>query len=130
MLTGVLNFIPYAGSVVGVVLPSLVAFAQSGSVSLGLWTLGLLVVLQVLLGSVVEPRIIGESFDLPALVVLAALAFWTALWGLAGAVLAVPMTPILVVILAEFETTRPIAILLTSDGEVDSTRADGTDGVA
>jgi predicted PurR-regulated permease PerM len=51
-------------------------------------------------------------------VVLLALAFWSALWGVPGALLAVPMTASLVLVLSEIEGTRPIAVMLSASGRI------------
>jgi len=60
----------------------------------------------------------GRAFNLSPFVVLLALAFWSALWGLPGALLAVPLTASLVLVLAEIPTARPIAVLLSASGKV------------
>jgi len=60
----------------------------------------------------------GRAFNLSPFVVLLSLAFWSTLWGLPGALLAVPMTASLVLVLAEINATRPIGIMLSSSGQV------------
>jgi predicted PurR-regulated permease PerM len=60
----------------------------------------------------------GRAFNLSPLVVLLALAFWGALWGVPGAILAVPLTSSLVIVLAEIGATRPAAIMLSANGRV------------
>ena len=69
-------------------------------------------------GNVLEPKMIGKSVNLSSFVVLVALVFWTTLWGLPGAILSVPLTSVLVIILAASEGARPLAIMLSTDGEV------------
>jgi predicted PurR-regulated permease PerM len=59
----------------------------------------------------------GESLNLSAVVVLLALAIWGTLWGIVGAFLAAPITVMLMIVLAQFPTTRWIAILLSADGK-------------
>ena len=49
---------------------------------------------------------------------LLALVVWSAIWGLAGAILAVPLTSIVTIVLAAFPSTRPIAVLASRDGEI------------
>jgi len=51
-------------------------------------------------------------------VILVSLTVWTALWGMPGAFLAVPVTASIVMLLAEFDGTRPIAVLLSKKGQV------------
>ena len=61
----------------------------------------------------------GDSMNLSALVVILALSVWGALWGGVGAFLSAPLTVIIMIILAQFETTRWIAVLLSADGNPD-----------
>ncbi|WP_299651079.1 AI-2E family transporter [uncultured Jannaschia sp.] len=118
VLIAFLNYIPYIGSLLGVLFPVLLSLAQFGT----LWMAGLVLitlsVAQILVGGYLEPRMMGRAFNLSPLAVLLALAFWSALWGLPGAFLAVPMTASLVLIFAEIEVTRPIAVMLSSSGHV------------
>lgn len=118
VLIAFLNYVPYIGSLVGVMFPVLLSLAQFGT----LWMSGVVLVLltaaQVFVGGFLEPRMMGRAFNLSPFVVLLALAFWTTLWGLPGAVLAVPMTASLVLVLAEIRATRPIAVMLSASGRV------------
>lgn len=118
VLIGVLNYVPYVGSVLGVALPSLVATAQFGDFTGPILLVVLLSLAQLAIGAVMEPRMMGRAFNLSPFVVVLALVIWSTLWGAAGAVLAVPMTSSLVIILAEFTVTRPFAIMLSADGRV------------
>jgi predicted PurR-regulated permease PerM len=61
----------------------------------------------------------ANSLNLSAFAILASLATWSALWGISGAFLAVPLTACIAMVLAEFEGTRPIAVLLSKTGRVD-----------
>jgi predicted PurR-regulated permease PerM len=71
-----------------------------------------LITVQFLLGNYVEPRFVGRQVNLSPLVVLVALSVWTALWGIPGAILAVPMTSVVAIVLSSFDSTRFIAVLL------------------
>ncbi|MCB1883075.1 MAG: AI-2E family transporter [Geminicoccaceae bacterium] len=118
VLIAFLNYIPYVGSLVGVLFPVLLSLAQFGSLGLTFLSLVLLTAAQVYVGNVLEPRLMSRAFNLSPFVVVLALAVWSALWGLPGAILAVPMTSILLIVLAEVEATRPIAIMLSANGKV------------
>lgn len=113
-----LNYIPYLGSLVGVLFPTMLSLAQFGSLLMAGVTLALLTAAQVLVGAYLEPRMMGRAFNLSPFAVLLALAFWSTLWGLPGAVLAVPMTASLVLVLAAFRITRPAAVMLSSSGRI------------
>lgn len=107
-----LNYIPYVGSLLGVLLPVALSLAQFGSFATTLILATLLIGAQTYVGNVLEPRMIGRQLNLSPFVVLAALSFWTALWGVPGAILAIPMTSMVAIVLAGFESTRFLAILL------------------
>ncbi len=92
--------------------------AQYGSIDKIIIVLISLTASQMFMGGVVEPRLLGRSMNLSPFVVLISLTVWYALWGVGGAILAVPMTSVVVIILAEFQPTRPIAILLSQDGHI------------
>jgi AI-2 transport protein TqsA len=124
VLIGVLNYIPYVGSMVGVAFPVLLTAAQFGSIETIVIVLISLTASQMFMGGVVEPRLLGRSMNLSPFVVLISLTVWYALWGIGGAILAVPMTSVVVIILAEFKPTQPLAILLSQDGHIaDKTRS-------
>lgn len=116
IIIGLLNYIPYIGSIVGVAFPALFAIAQFGNLSVPLIIIALLTVAQTVIGNYVEPKMLGKSLNLSAFAIMMALSFWTALWGIPGAILAVPFTTIMMLILAERPSTRPIAALLSDDG--------------
>lgn len=117
-LIAILNYIPYVGSVLGVSFPTLAAAAQFGDFTGPILLATLLTVVQIGVGAILEPKMMGRAFNLSPFMVVLALVVWSALWGVPGAVLAVPMTASLMIVLAEFPATRPIAIMLSADGRV------------
>ncbi|MFV0360256.1 AI-2E family transporter [Tropicimonas sp.] len=110
---GVLNYIPYVGSVLGVAFPVILSLAQFGSLPETLALMALLTFAQFFMGNIIEPRVIGKQLNLSPFVVLIALSVWGALWGIPGAILAVPMTSVIVIVCEGFPETRFIAILLS-----------------
>lgn len=111
VLAFLLNFIPYVGSVVSTLLPLPLAFAQYDS----WWQIVAVVVLpgvvQLLIGNVVEPIVQGGQLDLHPVTILLALGVWGTLWGVPGMFLAAPITAVMKIVFARFETTRPVADL-------------------
>jgi AI-2 transport protein TqsA len=71
-------------------------------------------------GNIIQPRMTGDSLNISVLVVFLSLVFWGKLWGGPGAFLAVPMTVMLMIVLAQFPSTRWIAVLLSNNGNPDS----------
>ncbi|MDP1930254.1 MAG: AI-2E family transporter [Gammaproteobacteria bacterium] len=122
LLIFLLNFIPTIGSIVATIFPSLMALAQSND-GFGLFFVTLLAIasLQILIGNIIEPRITGQSLNLSPIVILFNLALWGAIWGVPGMFLCVPLLIITTIVLAHFPKTRPIAILLSSDGRLNIT---------
>ena len=59
----------------------------------------------------------GRSLNIDPVVVLVSLAFWSAIWGVTGAFLSTPLTVMAMVILAQFDGSRWIAVILSADGE-------------
>jgi AI-2 transport protein TqsA len=112
----VVGFIPIIGGALGVLAPPLFALVQFDKP----WrALILLVVLQCMgfaIGNVIYPRMQGKSLNIDPIAVLLSLAFWGAIWGLPGMFLSTPLTVSAMIILAQFEGVRWIAVLLSSDG--------------
>ena len=118
LLAAFLNFIPYIGSVLGVLFPAIMALVQFGDAATLLSLLVALTVVQFLIGNFLDPWVMGSSLNLSPFAILSSLAAWSELWGVAGAFLAVPITAIVVIVLSEFPGARPIAVLLSRDGRL------------
>ncbi len=115
----ILNYIPVLGSLIGVVFPALLVLVQFGSFGQFFAVVVLLALIQIGVGNVVEPRLMGSSLNLSPLAIIASLAVWGGLWGIAGMFLCVPITVIVMIACAQFESTRPLAVLLSADGRLD-----------
>lgn len=98
LLGMLLRFIPYVGVWVAAALPISLAFAISDGWSMALWTIGVFLALELVLAYVVEPWLYGKSVGLTPIAIIAAVLFWTWLWGPAGLLLATPLTVCVVVI--------------------------------
>ncbi|WP_028920431.1 AI-2E family transporter [Pseudoxanthomonas suwonensis] len=118
LLVGLIDYVPYVGSILGVALPALFALLQFGDLKTALVLTGALSLVQFLNGHLLDPYLMGSSLNLSPFVILVSLTVWTALWGLPGAFLAVPLTASIVMVLAQFAGSRPIAVLLSKKGEV------------
>ncbi|WP_267165481.1 AI-2E family transporter [Sulfitobacter sp. F26169L] len=118
IMIGLLNYIPYFGSLIGVLFPVALTMAQFGTLQTTVYVLVLLTSAQMWVGNFLEPRMIGKKVNLSPFIVLVSLSVWTSLWGIAGSILAIPMTAILAIVLSHFDATRPIAILLSDDPDL------------
>ena len=98
ILAAVLRFVPYIGAVIAAAFPLALAVAVDPGWSMLLWTLALFLVVEPVVGHVIEPMVYGHSTGLSPVAVVASATFWTALWGPIGLVLATPLTVCLVVL--------------------------------
>jgi AI-2 transport protein TqsA len=114
-----LNFIPIIGALLGVIFPSLLALVQFETIGPFLVTSLALSATQFVVGNLIEPRLMGRKLHLSPLVIILSLAFWSMLWGVVGMILCIPIMVIIMIICGHFRPTRPIAILLSSDGEIE-----------
>ncbi|GMG82286.1 AI-2E family transporter [Paralimibaculum aggregatum] len=114
----VLNFIPTIGSITAVVLPCLYGLLSLPDPAAIAVLVTLLAATQFVAGEVVLPRLMGDRLNLSSVVILLTLVIWGAMWGPAGMFLAIPITVILALVCARFPVTRPIAVLLSRDGQV------------
>ena len=115
----ILNYIPLVGGLAAIVLPltfALIQFDSSGRIAI---LAGALLGAQFIIGNTIQPKMMGDSMNLSALVVVLSLTLWGALWGGVGAFLSAPLTVIIMIILAQFPTTRWLAVLLSADGQPD-----------
>ena len=114
-----LNFIPTIGSILGTILPVAFALLQFQA----LWPAALVLagvgLVQFLIGNVLLPRLAGGSLNISLFVTLFALFAWGALWGVTGMFVAMPLTAILIITLANFPSTRPYAIALSRTGDLE-----------
>jgi len=112
MLALVLRFVPYIGAIVAAILPLIVATAVDPGWSMMLMTAALFLVVEPLIGHVIEPMVYGHSSGLSPVAVVASATFWTWLWGPIGLVLATPLTVCLVVLGRHVERLRFLEVLL------------------
>jgi AI-2 transport protein TqsA len=114
-----LSFIPMIGVTIGSVAPALFALLQFPSPWPGVAIFAGIQVVAFFIGNLIYPRMQADTQNIDPVVTLLALAFWTFLWGLPGAFLAVPMTLMLMMVFAQFDGTRWVAAALSNDGRPD-----------
>ena len=113
LLAFLLNFIPSIGSIIAVLLPlPVVLVSPDVSAVTVILAIALPGSVEFVIGNVVEPRLMGKSFDLHPVAILMALIFWGMLWGIVGMLLATPLTAIGKILLEKHPLTRPVAELL------------------
>jgi predicted PurR-regulated permease PerM len=118
LLLFILNFIPTIGSMVAVFFPLIITLIQFTSILPFVIVAILLILIQTIIGSILEPKFLGKSLNLSPLVIILSLTIWGSIWGVVGMFLCVPIMVITNIILAKFEKTRPIAVMLSATGMV------------
>jgi predicted PurR-regulated permease PerM len=113
LLAMVLRFVPYIGAVVAAIFPLIVATAVDPGWSMMLMTAALFLIVEPLIGHVIEPMVYGHSSGLSPVAVVVSATFWTWLWGPIGLILATPLTVCLVVLGRHVEHLKFLEVLLS-----------------
>ena len=111
LIAFLMNYIPTLGSILAAIPPSLLALVQIGPGRAVLVALGFAVV-NIILGSLIEPHLMGRKLGLSPLIVFLSLVFWGWVWGPIGMLLSVPLTMIIKIVLENSAELRWLAILL------------------
>lgn len=114
VLAFILNFIPSVGSIIATLLPLPVALVDPDATATTLLLVLLLPgTVQIAIGNIIEPKLLGESLELHPITILLALIFWGMLWGIPGMLLATPITAALRIVFGHLDLTRPVARLMS-----------------
>ena len=111
ILAGILRFVPYIGVFIAAVFPLALAVAVDPGWSLLMWCAALFLIVEPLVGQVIEPLLYGRSTGLSPVAVVVSATFWTALWGPIGLVLATPLTICLVVLGRHVENLKFLEVM-------------------
>ena len=98
VLAGGLRFVPYVGTALGAVLPTLIAFAVTPGWAQPLLVLGWIVACDLVIGQIVEPLLFGDSTGVTPLALIMSALFWGTLWGPVGLLLSTPLAICLLVL--------------------------------
>ena len=111
VLAFVLNFVPIIGSIIAAIPPLFLALV-SQSLSACLWLTGYFLVVELVIGNVIEPKMMSKGLGLSAFIVLLSLSFWGWILGPTGIILSVPLTMSLQTYFAHYTQTQWLAIML------------------
>lgn len=117
-LTFFFNFIPNIGSIIASLLPAMVALVQFGDWPMALIVLFGIGAIQFSIGNIIEPMLMGRALHLSSLAIILSLTFWGAVWGVVGLFLAVPIMVMVMIVCAHVPGLKPVAILLSRDGDL------------
>jgi len=118
-LAGALVLIPYIGIAIGAVLPIFVALLTKDSYLYAVGVAGAFAIVQILEGNFITPFIVGTKVSINSMVAIVSLILFGNLWGMAGLVLALPLTAILKVIFDSVDALRPWGFLLGDADHID-----------
>jgi predicted PurR-regulated permease PerM len=116
--TFILNYIPTFGSIAAAILPMVYVFATTGDIRVPIIIAAQYAVVNLIFGNILDPKLTGKSLNLSSLAILINLVFWGMIWGPAGMFFSVPILVMAYVACAQFEPTRPLAVLLSADGQI------------
>jgi predicted PurR-regulated permease PerM len=108
----VLRFVPYAGAFIAAAIPLALAAAVDPGWSMVAETALLFVVVEGIMGQVVEPQLFGQTTGMSPLAIIVAAGFWTLIWGASGLLLSTPITACLVVLGRHVESLNFVELLL------------------
>ena len=111
LLAFVLNYVPNIGSIIAAVPAVLLAIVQVGFIKAAVAAAGY-VLINLLMGNIIEPRFMGRGLGLSTLIVFLSLIFWGWVLGPVGMLLSVPLTIMTKIALESRDDTRWIAVLL------------------
>ena len=116
ILTFVLNYLPSVGSIIATIIVALVAYLQVPEPAFGALILVIVGMIQFILGSVIDPMLMGRALRVSAFGIIISLAFWGFIWGVPGAFLAVPILVTIMIVCSHIPSARPVAILISREG--------------
>ena len=119
-LVAILAFLPYIGTVIGAIIPILYAFMTADSLWVPLVVIMWFWAMQIMESNFLNPKIVGSSVNVNALVAILSLLIGSSVWGIAGMVLFLPFAAMLKVICEEFDQLKPVAMLISSGISGDS----------
>jgi AI-2 transport protein TqsA len=118
LLIFLLNYIPNIGSIIGVALPALLAVVQFATLGPFVILILSLTAIQLAIGSVLEPMLMGSTLNMSPFAIVLSLTFWGTIWGLVGMFLSVPIMVVVMIVCAHVPSWRWVAILLSKDGRI------------
>ena len=113
-----LNFIPFVGSLLAVLLPFIFSAVQFLNIVEPTLTFLLLLLIQIYIGNFLEPKLMGKTLNISPLVMIIFFTIMGKIWGIAGMFLSVPLLVIILIILRNMKSTKKIAIILSESGEL------------
>lgn len=116
VIAAVVNFLPYVGAFVGIVTVGLISLSHYFTLSMAILPPACYFALTCIEGQFITPTVVGRRLEINAVAVFVAVAFWSWLWGVAGALIAVPILVLIKTFCDHFEELRGFGNFLSSEG--------------
>ena len=127
IFASVLAVIPYIGIIVGSIIPALLTYVDTGSLTHGLLVIGVFLVVQFISDNILSPLITASKVSLNPLTAIIALILGAQLWGTPGMILSVPLSAVIKVVLDANKSTEPWGFLMGDVGDGEATTKDPND---
>ncbi len=116
----ILHFIPNMWPIIAIFFPIVLSLIQFDGYYYFLIISGWLILIELIIWNIVDPKLTWNKLNLSPLVILLSLVFWWLIWGIVGAILSVPIMVIISIIFSKFEETKSLAILLSEKWDLKS----------
>ena len=115
VLTVLLNFIPTVGSIIATIPPVVMAIIQfSPSFFTPVLVLVSLTAIQLTIGNIITPKVMGDRLGVSPVIILLSLLLWGMIWGIPGALLSTPIVSIIKIVCENIPSLHSIAVLMGS----------------
>ncbi|MFU0506879.1 AI-2E family transporter [Pseudaminobacter sp. NGMCC 1.201702] len=121
-----LNFLPYVGALMTVLLVAAIAIVSFDSLTYALLAPAFIICCNVIEGQFVTPMVVGRRLEINAVAIFVAVAFWSWLWGFVGALIAVPLLVVIKVFCDHFDSLRHVGNFLSAQHTAEEEEEEGT----
>lgn len=115
VLAFLLNYLPYIGALISIVLVGIISIVTFDNLFYSLLAPGLILFSHVAEGQFLTPMLVGRRMELNAVAVFISISFWSWLWGIIGALIAVPILVVIKVVADHVEGLKPLGNFLSGD---------------
>ena len=113
-MAALLNFLPYVGALMTILLVAVIALISFDTISYALLAPAFVVLCDIVEGQFVTPMVVGRRLEINAVAIFIAIAFWSWLWGFVGTLMAVPLLVVIKVFCDHFESLSPVGNFLAA----------------
>lgn len=128
VMAALMNFLPYIGALLTMIIVAVISIVSFDSFAYALLAPGFMLTCNIIEGQFLTPLIVGRRLELNAVAIFIAVAFWSWLWGLVGALIAVPLLVVVKVFCDHFEGLQAVGNFLSAGQTIDRDEASNGHG--